>query len=257
MRPNAVALDLDGVIWRAAAPIPGAAEAVAALRAGGVPVVFVTNNAFPTVADHEAKLAAMGVRADGDVIASPMGAATLLAPGERVLVAGGPGVAEAVAAARATPVSYAEADAADAVVDAVVVGFHRDFDWERMRIASTAIRSGARFIATNDDATYPTELGEVPGGGAIVASIAVAAGVAPIVAGKPHEPLARVVRGRYGHDGIVVGDRPETDGRFARTLGWRFGLVLSGVTTAADLPVDPQPDVIAADLAALVDQVFQ
>jgi len=65
------------------------------------------------------------------------------------------------------------------------------------------------------------------------------------------------VRDRYGHDGIVVGDRPDTDGRFARRLGWRFGLVLSGVTAATDLPVEPQPDVIAADLAALVDQVFQ
>jgi len=151
------------------------------------------------------------------------------------------------------PVSYAAADEpAAAPVDAVVVGFHRDADWERIRIASTAVRGGARFIATNDDATYPTEHGLVPGNGAIVAAVATAAGVAPVVAGKPHEALARVVRARCGDAGIVVGDRPDTDGRFAATLGWSFGLVLSGVTSAADLPVDPTPDVVAADLADLV-----
>jgi ribonucleotide monophosphatase NagD (HAD superfamily) len=49
-----------------------------------------------------------------------------------------------------------------------------------------------------------------------------------------------------------VGDRPDTDGRFARTLGWRFALVLTGVTSAGDLPVDPDPDVVAESLAALV-----
>jgi HAD superfamily hydrolase (TIGR01450 family) len=255
--PKAVALDLDGVVWREAAVIPGAPGAIAALRAAGVPVVFVTNNAFPAVVDHEVKLAAMGVPADGDVVTSPMGAASLLRRGERVLVAGGPGIAEAVLAAGATPLSYAEVDAAGArPVDAVVAGFHRDFDWERMRIASDAIRRGARFIATNDDATYPTEDGEVPGGGAIIAGIAVAAGVAPVIAGKPHEPVANVVRARCGDEGLVVGDRPSTDGGFARTLGWRFALVLSGVTAAADLPVDPAPDMVGVDLADVVAQVL-
>lgn len=251
--PPAVALDLDGVVWRASEPVPGAAEAVGALRASGRTVVFVTNNASPTVADHEAKLAAMGIPAGGDVITSPMAAAALLEPGERVLVAGGPGVEEALRAVGAIPVSYAEADAhATEPLDAVVVGFHRDADWERIRIASSAVRAGARFIATNDDATYPTEHGLVPGNGAIVAAVATAAGVAPVIAGKPNEPLARVVRARCGDRGIVVGDRADTDGRFATTLGWRFGLVLSGVTTAGDLPVDPAPDVVAEDLADLV-----
>ena len=59
------------------------------------------------------------------------------------------------------------------------------------------------------------------------------------MAGKPHEPAAAVVRALLGAEGIMVGDRPDTDGRFAVTLGYRFGLVLSGVTTADDLPTDP------------------
>ena len=55
---------------------------------------------------------------------------------------------------------------------------------------------------------------------------------------------------------MVIGDRPDTDGAFAGALGWRFALVLSGVTAAADLPVEPSPDVVAVDLAALVDELL-
>lgn len=255
--PPAVAVDLDGVVWRADAPIPGAAEALAELRAAGVEVVFVTNNAGPTLAEHEAKLAAFGIEATGAVVASPQAAATLLAAGERVLVAGGPGVREAVEAAGAVPVSYDEAgEPGAAPVDAVVVGFHQDFDYRRMHLASSAVRAGARFVATNDDTTYPTERGLVPGNGAIVAGIAAAAGVRPTVAGKPNPPIAEVVRARCGPEGLVVGDRADTDGRFAAALGWRFGLVLSGVTAAADLPVEPVPDLVAVDLPALVGELL-
>ncbi|MBA2283232.1 MAG: HAD-IIA family hydrolase [Acidimicrobiia bacterium] len=257
MLPPAVAVDLDGVVWRAATPIPGAADAIVRLRAVGVDVVFVTNNAYPTLAGHEAKLAAAGIDAAGAVISSPMGAAALLRPGERVLVAGGAGVLEAVGAAGAEAVTYDEADAPGAApVETVVVGFHQDFDYAKMRIASTAVRRGARLVATNDDATYPTERGEVPGNGSILAGIATAGGVAPIIAGKPHEPIATVVRDRCGPTGMVIGDRVETDGLFAVALGWDFGLVLSGVTTAADLPVVPTPALVADDLAGLVDQLL-
>jgi ribonucleotide monophosphatase NagD (HAD superfamily) len=64
--------------------------------------------------------------------------------------------------------------------------------------------------------------------------------------------MAALVRATVGADGTVVGDRPDTDGRFAVTLGYRWALVLSGVTTEADLPVEPPPDVVAPDLASLV-----
>jgi HAD superfamily hydrolase (TIGR01450 family) len=238
-------LDLDGVVWLADTPIPGAAQAVATLRAAGERLVFVTNNSNAVVRDVESKLARHGVEAAGDVVTSAVAIQRLLRAGEHVLVCGGPGVQEAVLAAGATPVLDGDADT-------VVVGFHRDFDYERMRIAAAAARRGARLLATNDDATYPTPDGPIPGCGSILASIERAAGMRATVAGKPYEPMAAAVRERVGPEGIVVGDRPDTDGRFARAVGYRFALVLSGVTTAADLPVDPEPDLVAPDLATLV-----
>ncbi len=174
-----------------------------------------------------------------------MAAATLVAPGERVLVCAGPGVTEAVEGRGAEPVR-------DGAADAVIVGFHRDFDYDRLLAASSAVRGGGRLIATNDDPTYPTPDGPIPGGGSLVAAVAYASGVAAMVAGKPHQPMVDLVRSMVGQDGTVVGDRPDTDGLFARALGFRFALVLTGVTSAADLPVEPAPDVVAASLAELV-----
>jgi HAD superfamily hydrolase (TIGR01450 family) len=241
-------LDLDGVVWLADEPIAGAREAVAGLRSAGERVLFATNNSWATLGDQEAKLGRHGIPAEGDVVTSAMAAAGLVERGERVLVCGGPGIVEAVAGRGATPVCDGDADA-------VVVGFHRDFDYERLRIAVRAIQRGARLIATNDDATYPTPDGPIPGGGALVAAVSYAAGVAPVVAGKPHHPMAELVRAIGGDDGTMVGDRPETDGTFAVELGYRFALVLTGVTGAADLPVEPVPDVVAPSLAALVEGI--
>ncbi len=239
-------LDLDGVVWLADQVLPGAAGAVGRLRAAGERVLFVTNNSFSPVGDVEAKLAACGIPAAGDVITSAAAAATLVEPGERVLVCGGPGVVEALERRGARPVYDGDADA-------VVVGFHRSFDYERLRVAATAVRRGARLLATNDDATYPTPSGPIPGCGSILAAVATGAGAAPTVAGKPYRAMAGLLLGLLGGPPeMMVGDRPDTDGRFAGVLGCPFGLVLSGVTTPADLPVDPTPAAVAADLAALV-----
>ena len=242
--PVAWALDLDGVIWLGDQPVAGSADAVARLRAAGEAVVFVTNNSSEPVGFVEAKLARHGIPAAGDVLTSAMAAAALVDPGEVALVCAGPGVDEALAARGVRTVREGKADV-------VVVGFHRDFDYGRMVAASAAVRGGARLLATNDDATYPTPDGLIPGGGAILAAVSTASGVVPEVAGKPNPPMADLLRARVGGDGVMVGDRPDTDGRFAVALGYRFGLVLSGVTTA--LPVVPTPDLVADDLAELVD----
>ena len=121
-----------------------------------------------------------------------------------------------------------------------------------MTAASTAVRAGARLLGTNDDSTYPTAAGPVPGGGALLASIAVASGATPQIAGKPHQPIADIVHALLGPTGLMVGDRPDTDGLFARTLGWDFALVLTGTTSSDDLPVDPTPTVVAESLRTLV-----
>jgi 4-nitrophenyl phosphatase len=242
------ALDLDGVVWLGDQPIPGAADAVARLRAAGETVVFCTNNSNQPVAAVEAKLARHGIASQGGVVTSAMAAASLIRPGERVLICAGPGAVEAVEGRGAVPVQTGPADA-------VLVGLHLDFDYDRLRAAAAAVRGGARLLATNDDATYPTVDGPIPGGGAILAAVTTASGATATVAGKPHPPMADLVRARLGTTGVMVGDRPETDGRFAVALGYRFALVLSGVTSSAD-GVVPPPDVVAPDLPTLVDTLL-
>lgn len=240
-------LDLDGVVWLAHQAIPGVADGIARLRAAGERVLFVTNASMAPVGVLEDALDAIGVPAEGDVVSSAMAAAHLLAPGARALVCGGPGVVEALLAAGVEVVE-------DGPIDAVVVGLTHDLTYDLLLRASTAVRDGARFIATNTDPTYPTPGGLTPGGGSIVAAVATAAGVAPEVAGKPHPAMAALVRSLVG-DGphVMVGDQDATDLAFGRLLGARTALVLSGITTTADLPLDPAPDVVAADVGALVD----
>ncbi len=242
------ALDLDGVIWTGTDPIPGADEAVKLLRDQGRDVVFVTNNSFATIAEQERKLASFGIDATGVVITSAQAGASLVEPGERVFVLGGPGIREALSERGAEVVDVDGAVHADAIL----VGLDWDLSYERLRAAVQAVLGGARFIATNTDPTYPTERGLFPGAGALVAAVAAATGLAPVVAGKPHAAQASLVRGRFGNDGVMVGDRPDTDGLFAVALGYEFGLVLSGVTQPGVVPLDPAPDHIAPDLLQLV-----
>jgi len=239
-------LDLDGVVWLADQPIAGAAAAVRSLRAAGQRVALVTNNSSMTVGDYLAKLARHDLPTDpADLVTSAQVAASLVAPGERVLVCAGAGVLEALEARGATPVD-------DGPADAVIVGWTAAFDYRMLTRAFRAVRGGARLIGTNDDATYPTPGEPLPGGGSLVAAVSYASGVTATVAGKPHPPMVEAVRARVGTVEVMVGDRPSTDGLLGRRLGARFALVLSGVTARADLPVEPAPDVVADDLAALV-----
>jgi 4-nitrophenyl phosphatase len=217
-------------------------------------VAFVSNNSSSPVGDVIAKLDRMGIPATpDDVVTSAMAAAWLLerslARGARVLVCAGPGVREALAGAGFEAVD-------DGPAEAVVVGFHTDFDYDALDRASRAVRDGARFVATNLDPTYPMPDGLIPGAGALVAAVATAAGAAPEVAGKPEAPTVGIIRERYGDAGVVVGDRPSTDGALATALGWPFALVLSGVTAAVAPPggeaiPDPAPPFVAADLGTL------
>ncbi|HSM67088.1 MAG TPA: HAD-IIA family hydrolase [Ilumatobacteraceae bacterium] len=250
-----VLCDLDGVVWLAHRPIDGSAEAVAELRASGRRVLFVTNNSAPTRSEHEAALQAVGIPAVGDIVSSAMAAGRLVGEGDRVLVSGGPGVVEAVEEAGATAVVNDGRVDPDGF-DAVVVGLHRDFDFDRLAVASAAVRAGARLIGTNTDSTYPTTDGLRPGGGAILAAVATAAGVEPVVGGKPHRPMADLIADLIATDGsvvdssttVMVGDRPETDGAFAARLGCRFALVRSGVPLPAQVDVGVPVDLVADDL---------
>ncbi len=243
-------LDLDGVVWLSDDPIPGSAEAVSRLRDAGQRILFLTNNSGPKVGYLADKLSGMGVPAEPDqIVTSAQAAASLVEPGSTVLVCAGEGVEEALQARGAKTVEEGDADA-------VVVGFHRHFDYDRLNAAFAAVHHGARLIGTNDDPTYPTPDGPVPGGGSLLAAVATAAGVTPVVAGKPNEAMATVLRERLGDevsDTLLVGDRPSTDGLMARRLGLPFALVMSGVTTEEPTG-DDAADKVAPDLATLVEK---
>ncbi len=253
-----VCCDLDGVLWRGDDPIPGAADAVASLRAHGLRVAFITNNSSLRVGDYVDKLARFGVEAaPDDVMTSAQAGAALaqriLPAGARVLGCCGPGAAEELARAGFDVVDEAPAAA-------VVVGWHRTFDFERLRRAADAVRGGAVLIATNDDATYPAPGGLLPGNGALLAAVETASGTRATIAGKPYPPAAELVLARYGNRGVMVGDRPSTDGAFADALGWPFALVLSGVTRRIPEPggeaiPNPPPPFVADDLAALAPRL--
>lgn len=259
-RDPVVCCDLDGVVWRGDEPVPGAAAGIAELRRAGLRVAFLSNNSSQVTADVVGALGRAGVETtERDVFTSARAAAELLgetlARGARVLVCAGPGVVEALERSGFDPVR-------DGRVEAVVVGFHRDFDFAGLARAADAVRGGGRFVATNLDATYPVPGGLVPGAGAIVAAVATASGCEPEVAGKPAAATVAMVRRELGERGVVVGDRPSTDGALADALGWPFALVLSGVTAAVPPPggeviPDPPPAYVGAHLGVLAPRLVE
>jgi HAD superfamily hydrolase (TIGR01450 family) len=241
-------LDLDGVVWLAGTPIPGSPEAVSRLHAAGETVAFVTNNSGPTLEEYVAMLARAGVAIDaGELVTSAQAAASVLPSDSRAAVVGGAGLHEALEARGVEVVPAGDHP------DAVVVGRSLQLDFAELAAAAGAIRDGARFLATNTDATFPTGHGLEPGAGALIAYLQVGSGRQAEVAGKPYRPAADLLRARFGPPGVVVGDQPATDGTFATLLGVDFDLVLSGVTSQSDLPVTPTPKLVTANLAAAVD----
>jgi 4-nitrophenyl phosphatase len=256
MTDAVVCCDLDGVVWRGDEPIPGSAAAITAMRGHGCRVVFLTNNSSARVDDYVEKLARHGIdTVPDDIATSAQAAARLLtsklAREKRVLACAGTGVVDALTAEQ-----FEVVDAPPA--DAVVVGFHREFDFERLRRAADVARAGAVYVATNDDATYPVPGGFMPGAGALAAAVSVAAGRQPLVAGKPYPATVDLVRSRFGAHGLMVGDRPSTDGALADALGWPFALVMTGVAgSLGGEPVpDPAPPIVAADLAHAVPAIL-
>ncbi|MHB1598343.1 MAG: HAD-IIA family hydrolase [Acidimicrobiales bacterium] len=248
--------DLDGVVWLADEPIPGAADAIARLVCSGRRVAYFTNNSAALRVDHLDKLRRCGLEPDDrDLLSSAEAAAGLCQPGERVLVLGGAGIHEALGARGTEAVDASAARRGDSF-DAVVVGIDPALDAARLAAAVRAVLAGARLLGTNDDATFPTPDGPLAGGGAVLAAVAYGSGATPVVAGKPHAPSVALATRRLGAVDVVVGDRASTDGALARGLGARFALVLSGVTPRGHGPLVPEPDVEARDVAELVEQLL-
>lgn len=246
-----IVFDLDGVVYLADEVIPGAPETVAAVRAAGCGVAFVTNNAARAPEEIAAKLEGMGIPSEpGDIVTSSQAAARLLEPGTRCLVVGAKGLRTVLA--RRGCEETTEPDEAEAVV----VGFTRDLVWDDLRRATLALRRGARFVATNGDVAFPSPEGLVPGNGAAVAALSAASERTPEIAGKPHAALFEAVAERLP-DGplLMVGDRSDTDIAGAAALGWDTVLVLTGVTRLEDTAgLDPAPTYVLDSIAELVDE---
>ena len=253
-RYDAFLFDLDGVLYRGAEPIDGAAETLATLRGLGKGLAFLTNNSSRTPEAITAHLTGMGIRAaPEEVETSALATATLLRGRAvaRAYVLGEEGLRTALAAAGLTVVDGSSADA-----ETVVVGWDRGFDYAELAAASVLIQRGASLVASNADASYPVEDGLVlPGAGAILAAIQTATGVSAEVVGKPNAPIFRAALDRAGGGRpLVIGDRLDTDIEGASRLGWDSLLVLTGITGRADLgTATVRPTYVAEHLGELVE----
>ncbi|HEX7490663.1 MAG TPA: HAD-IIA family hydrolase [Candidatus Limnocylindrales bacterium] len=266
-------VDLDGVVYRGAEPVPGVPAVLAARAAAGDDVVYVTNNSMWYRTDYVTRLESMGAPCDPDLIVSSARATALylrdLSPKvKRVLAVGGAGLVHEIRDVGIEVVYSGDAadrwlangrDAAAAVgpVDAVIVGLDLEFTYARLACAADAIRAGANFIATNRDPIYPLEKTLMPGAGSIVAAIETASGRSPISLGKPGPLLLEVAAHAVGKDAgeaVMIGDGLNTDLAAAIAVGARSILMLTGVSTRAQadaLAEKDRPTEIAADAAEL------
>jgi HAD superfamily hydrolase (TIGR01450 family) len=247
--------DLDGTVYRGDTLIPGAAETIAALRAAGRRVAFLSNKPLQTRADYAAKLTRLGVPTGAEaVINSSLVLARHLAaldPGAPVFVIGEPPLLAELAA-------HGFEVRPDHHVRWVVIAFDRTFDYAKLNIALQAVRrAGARLIATNPDRTCPTDDGEIPDCAGMIAAVeAVTGRSVEIVVGKPSPIILAVALQALGvaaGDCVIVGDRIETDIAMGRRQGLATVLVLSGITG----PDDPRiaelaPDAVIGSIRELI-----
>ncbi len=277
-------VDLDGVVYRGAAPVPGVAAVLADRAARGDTVVYVTNNSMHYRADYVTRLAGLGAPVTADRVVSSARATALYVAGpameppvRRVLAVGAGGLErecrdaglEVVTAAHAaTRLAQEGIDGWQAAgqPDAVVVGLDPQFTYQKLAVAVDCVHHGARFVATNRDPVFPTERGTRPGAGAIVAAVEAGAQVTPVSIGKPEPLLLEMAiraagSGLARDDAVMIGDGLTTDLAAANRLGIPCVLMLTGVTTRAQadaLPAAERPIALAADadeLAVALDEL--
>eukprot|EP00730_Choanoeca_flexa_P013816 TRINITY_DN5746_c0_g1_i1.p1 TRINITY_DN5746_c0_g1~~TRINITY_DN5746_c0_g1_i1.p1 ORF type:complete len:305 (+),score=67.06 TRINITY_DN5746_c0_g1_i1:154-1068(+) len=271
--------DCDGVIWRGSTLIDGVKEALEGLLARDKTIAFVTNNSTKSRSKFVDKFHKLGLNfvKEGQIWSSAYAAACYLRdtarlPKDRkVYVVGQQGLKEEIEAMGYAVVGGPEHAETrlnkipdvfdiDRSVGAVVVGFDRDINYYKLTYATMCAREieDCHFIATNRDAiTHLNNEQEFPGGGTMVAALAVSIGREPQVAGKPSPFLVHAVRQSVGLDesaaAVMVGDRLDTDIVFGNTTGMTTVLVLSGVTKMTqvtnELSAESQPDEVMTSLA--------
>ncbi len=245
-------LDIDGVLVRGETPLPNAPDALAHLRAIG-PVVLLTNNSTKSRQRAATHLSERGLPVSPDeVIPSSFVAARYLRTEHglvRFWYLGEGGIPEEMALTGHVLVEPLHAEW-------IVVGMDRALTYAKLAQALRALLAGARLLATNRDATYPTKTGLVPGGGAVVGALEGMGFPPEVVVGKPspiayHAALKAL--GIAPEEALMIGDRLETDIAGGHSVGMNTALVLSGISTVAGIEqTGIRPTWVAPDLAALV-----
>ena len=231
-------MDMDGVLVREEQAIPGADRFLARLRERGIPFLVLTNNSIYTRRDLAARLRASGLDVPENAIwTSALATARFLElqrPGGSAYVIGEAGLTTAL---HTVGYTLTERDP-----DYVVLGETRTYSFERITRAIRLVAAGARFIATNPDATGPTPDGPLPATGSVAALISHATGVAPYFVGKPNPLMMRSALNAidaHSETAAMIGDRMDTDIVSGLEAGLETILVLTGVTTRAEAERHP------------------
>lgn len=244
-------IDMDGVLYRGSEMIRGADVFIRELRRRDIPFRFLTNNSQRTRLDVVAKLARMNIEVEErHVYTCAMATAAFLEkqkPRGTAFVIGEGGLLTALHQR-----GYAIVDHDP---DYVVVGEGRTFNLELVESAVRMILGGAKLVATNLDASCPTQHGLRPGCGAMVAVIEKAAGVTAFSVGKPSPFMMRAARKELGlstDETTMIGDTMETDILGGVQLGFHTVLVLSGGTKREALEHSAyQPELTVGSIAEL------
>ena len=252
-----VIFDLDGTVYLSDHLIPGARQVIEQLRGQGHGMVFVSNKPLQSRTDYAAKLTRLGVPTHpDDVINSSLVLTRYLGremPGATVFVIGEPPLLEELAA------GFRLSEDPDEI-EVVIASFDRTFDYRKLNIGFQALRRGARFFATNADATCPVAGGEIPDAAAVIGALeGCSKRKVELVVGKPSPLIVEVALEQLGlpaGECLMVGDRVETDILMGHRAGMTTALVLTGVTRQADLAHAPaQPDYVLESIAE-VPQLF-
>ena len=250
MQYDAVFVDLDGTVWRGHEPIPGVEEGLAALRASGLPVVYVTNNTSVRRAEFRDRMTDAGLPSDlGPIVTAGWATAPFLAEyhtDDSVLVMGD--------AALQRDIEDAGLETVDSGTANVVVAAHdEDISHELLTTVLRAFGPNTTVIAPNRDRVYPSEDGPIPGAGASVGAVEGMTGQDALVVGKPETRLADIAAETVDatpKDCLIVGDNLETDILMGERVGMTTALVLTGVSTRAAAESAPvQPDHVLDSLA--------
>jgi len=247
--------DLDGTVYRGEKVIPGAPELFRRLREANVRVVFISNKPLESREAYAEKLTRMGIPTrPEEVVNSSLVMAHYLAremPGATVFVIGERPLLEELAAAG---VRFSEDPEQ---IKAVIASFDRTFDYRKLNIAFQALKRGARFLATNADASCPVENGEIPDAGAVIGALKGCTGRdVEVVVGKPSSLMLETALEMLNlppGQCLIVGDRLETDILMGKRAGIATALVLTGVTTREALARSPiQPDYVLESICELL-----